>query len=98
MCPDGKEGSPRRRSDSSELRTTGFLKIDINSGRPFSNRTIRTEATCLERLRLIADFKVFVTGSAMMTQSNKQKMQARALIPAKTSATKMKMMRSGDQT
>src|SRR5947209_16179836 len=54
-CPDGNEGSPRLRSDSSERRTTGFLKIDINSGRPFSSRTIRTESTCFGRLRLMAD-------------------------------------------
>jgi len=35
---------------------------------------------------------------AMMTQSNKQKMQARALNPPKTSAAKMMMMSSGFQT
>src|SRR6266481_1354605 len=88
MWPDGNEGSPRRLSDSSDRRTTGFLKIDMNSGRPFSNRTIRTESTCFGRLRLIADFNVFVIGVVITIAMSRQQMHARALNPPNTSAAK----------
>src|SRR5438046_8659382 len=98
MWPDGKEASPRRRSDSSERRTTGFLKNDMNSCRPFSNRTMRTDATCFGRLRLIADFNVFVTGSAITIAISKQKMEARARNPPKMSATKTIITSNGFQT
>src|SRR5260370_7533678 len=94
MWPDGKEPSPRIRSDSSERRTTGFLKIDMNSGRPFSSRPMRTEATCFGRLRLIADFNVFVIGSAMRIGIANQKIQPPPLNPPKITPPKTTRLRA----
>jgi hypothetical protein len=52
----------------------------------------------LGRFRLIADFNVLVTGSAITIAINKQKMHARALNPPKMSATKIIIMSNGFQT
>ena len=95
MCMDGYDWDGKV---AKRFEVVSAQKIDINSGRPFSNRTIRTDATCLGRRRLIADFSVFVTGSAMTTAMRRQKMQARARKPPKTSAAKTMMMRNGFQT
>src|SRR5438309_1414609 len=95
MWPEGKEASPRFLSDSSDQRTSGFLKIDINSGRPFSSFTIRTDSRCFGRLRLIADFNELVIGPVIRNAINKQKMHARARKQPKIRAAKIIITRSG---
>jgi len=47
---------------------------------------------------LIADFNVFVSGSAITIAINKQKMHARARNPPKTRAARIIIMSNGFQT